>query len=188
MPKRRLCPGPFRLLVSELHLFATWLTFVPIRCGAAHDQAVPSEQRAPMTGENLSILITDDDRGLREALAGVLQPQGFRTFLAGDGEEALEIVRNESVHLLLVDMHMPKLTGLETLEQVRRIQIQLPCILMSADADQALVEKALAAQVFSVLSKPISRLRITATVRMALQATYDWANLGRNRLGEQGTI
>jgi CheY-like chemotaxis protein len=92
------------------------------------------------------------------------------------------------VHLLLVDMHMPKLTGLETLEQVRRIQIQLPCILMSADADQALVEKALAAQVFSVLSKPISRLRITATVRMALQATYDWANLGRNRLGEQGTI
>lgn len=170
-------------LVSELQLLAMWLARVPIRY-----RPPPLAWRLLMTSENLSILITDDDRGLRETLAGVLQPQGFRTILAGDGEEALEIVRREPVHLLLVDMHMPKLTGLETVEQVRRIRMPLPCILMSADADQALVEQALAAQVFSVLSKPISRLRITATVRMALQATYDWANLGRNRFGEQGTV
>ncbi|MBL9125410.1 MAG: hypothetical protein JNG90_17360, partial [Planctomycetaceae bacterium] len=45
----------------------------------------------------------------------------------------------------------------------------------------------LAAHVFSVLAKPISRLRINAAVRMALQATYDWATPGRFRLGEQGT-
>ncbi len=170
-------------LVSELQLLAMWLARVPIRY-----RPPLLAWRLLMISENLSLLITDDDRGLRETLAGVLQPQGFRTFLAGDGEEALEIVRREQVHLLLVDMHMPKLTGLETFEQVRRIRMPLPCILMSADADQALVEQALAAQVFSVLAKPISRLRITATVRLALQATYDWANLGRNRFGEQGTV
>lgn len=140
-----------------------------------------------MTSETLSILITDDDRSFRETLGGVLQPQGFRTLLAGDGEEALDIVRHETVHLLLVDMHMPRLTGLETLEQARQIRERLPCILMSADADEALVEQALAAHVFSVLAKPISRLRITATVRLALQATYSWANQGRNRLGDLPT-
>jgi CheY-like chemotaxis protein len=125
-----------------------------------------------MTTDTLSILITDDDRGFRETLSGVLQPQGFRTLLAGDGEEALEIVRHEPVHLLLMDMHMPKLTGLETFQRVRQIRGRLPCILMSANADQALLEQARAAQIFWVLAKPVSRLRITTTVQMAIRANY----------------
>lgn len=138
-----------------------------------------------MTSDAVSILITDDDRNFRETLGGVLQPQGFRTLLAGDGEEALDIVRHESVHLLLMDMQMPKLTGLETFQRVRQIRGRLPCILMSANADQALVEQALAAQVFWVLSKPVSRLRVTTTVRMALQVTYSSANPQLDQLGDQ---
>lgn len=125
-----------------------------------------------MASDTLSILIADDDRNFRETVGGVLQPQGFRTLLAGDGEEALEIVQRETVHLLLCDMHMPKLTGLETLQRVRQIRNRLPCILMSADADQELVRQAIAVQVFSVLSKPVSRTRITAAVRLAIQTAY----------------
>ena len=58
-----------------------------------------------------SILITDDDQDFRETLAEVLEPRGFRTLLAGDGPQALEIVRKEQVHVLVLDMHLPKLTG-----------------------------------------------------------------------------
>jgi CheY-like chemotaxis protein len=62
-----------------------------------------------------SILITDDDRGFRETLRGVFEPEGFQTLLAEDGAQAIDIVRSFDVHLLLLDMHMPRLTGLETL-------------------------------------------------------------------------
>ena len=121
-----------------------------------------------------SILITDDDLGFRETLRGVFEPQGFRTFLAGDGIEALQIVRSRNVHLLLLDMHMPKLTGLETLRQVKQLNARLPCILLSADADEELVRQAQLAQAFSVLAKPVSRGAITQVVRMAMRTTYDW--------------
>lgn len=121
-----------------------------------------------------SILISDDDFGFRETLRGLFEPAGFRTLLAGDGEEALEIVRCEEVHLLLLDMHMPKLTGLEVLRLVKQFKALLPCIILSADADEALVQQAEQAQAFSVLAKPVSRMKITCTVEMALQRSYNW--------------
>src|SRR5207247_7288710 len=66
-----------------------------------------------------SILITDDDRGCREALKEIVEPEGFRTLLASSGEEAVDIVREEPVHLALLDMNLPRMTGLETLQLVR---------------------------------------------------------------------
>jgi CheY-like chemotaxis protein len=67
-----------------------------------------------------SILITDDDRGCREALCEIVASEGFRTLLAESGEEALEIIREERIHLALLDMHMPRLTGLETMVRCQR--------------------------------------------------------------------
>lgn len=122
-----------------------------------------------------SLLITDDDLSFRETLRGVLEPQGFRTLTAGDGEEALEIVRHEEVHLLLLDMHMPKLTGLETLRQVKQFKALLPCIILSAAADEEMIEQARRAEAFSVLSKPVNRLNLTNLIRMALRRTYNWS-------------
>lgn len=127
-----------------------------------------------MTGNPPSILITDDDRDFRETLGGVFEPLGFRTLMASDGDEALWIVRREAVHLIVLDMHMPKLTGLETLRLVKQVNACLPCILLSADADDVLVEQALEADAFSFLSKPVTRQKITHTVRLALRRTYNW--------------
>jgi CheY-like chemotaxis protein len=127
-----------------------------------------------MIADPLSILITDDDAGFRETLREVIAPQGFRTLLAGDGQEALEIVHRQDVHLLLLDMHMPRLTGLETIERVKRFNAELPCILLSARADEQLIEQALRVQAFAVLPKPVSRQRIIDSVRQALQRAYNW--------------
>jgi CheY-like chemotaxis protein len=119
-------------------------------------------------------LITDDDLGFRETLRGVLEPLGFRTFMAENGEEALHLVRHEEVHLVLLDMHMPRLTGLETLRLVKQVKAILPCIILSANADEDLREQARRAEAFSVLDKPVSRLNLTNIVRMALRRTYNW--------------
>jgi CheY-like chemotaxis protein len=127
-----------------------------------------------VTGATPNLLITDDDVGFRETLRGVLEPQGFRTFMACNGEEALDVVRREEVHLVLLDMHMPRLTGLETLRLVKQIKSLLPCIILSANADDELREEARRAEAFSVLSKPITRLSLTTIVRSALRRTYNW--------------
>ena len=121
-----------------------------------------------------SILITDDDRDFRETLRVVFEPRGFRTYLAGDGEEALNIVRHEEVHLVLLDMHMPKLTGLETIRRVKQFRSRLPCILLSAGLNDSLIRQAQLAEAFSILSKPISRHQLTSAVELALRRTYNW--------------
>ena len=132
------------------------------------------EGTTAVTGATPNLLITDDDFGFRETLRGVLEPQGFRTFLARDGVEALDVIRHEEVHLVLLDMHMPRLTGLETLRQVKQIKSILPCIILSADADEELREEARRAEAFSVLSKPITRVALMTIVRSALRRTYNW--------------
>ena len=127
-----------------------------------------------MLVQSPSLLITDDDRSFRETLRNVFEPQGFRTLLAGDGEEALKIVQSEEVHLVLLDVHMPKLTGLEVLRLLRQFKAMLPCILMSAQLDELILEQARRAHAFSVLSKPVPLRLLTGTVRRALERTYDW--------------
>jgi CheY-like chemotaxis protein len=122
-----------------------------------------------------SILITDDDRGFRETLRGIFEPRGFRTLVAADGEEALAIVRSREVHVLVSDMHMPNLTGLETIRLARELNASLPCILMSAQADAAIKASARELSVIEVLAKPISSHDITRAVRRALQTSYAWA-------------
>jgi CheY-like chemotaxis protein len=124
--------------------------------------------------ETPSLLITDDDRDFRETLSSVFEPRGFRTLLAGDGEEALDVIQREQVHLLLLDMHMPRLTGLETIRRLRTLQVDLPCILISAALDQEIEAEARAAQAFSVLSKPVRLPDITGTVARAMQQVYCW--------------
>ncbi len=128
-----------------------------------------------MTIDPPTLLITDDDAAFRQTLQGVFEPRGFRTVLAGDGEEALRIVHRQDVHLVLLDMHMPKLTGLETLRRLKQVKSLLPIILLSAGLDEWLAEQAREARAFSVLSKPVSGREITNIVRQALKSAYGWS-------------
>jgi len=133
------------------------------------------------TQKPYSILITDDDRGCREALRDIIEPEGFRTFLASSGEEALDIVRDEPVHLVLLDMHMPTLTGLETLQLVQQVNALLPCILVTADATEGLIRQAFRARAYSVIPKPVSKNVVLYTVVRAIVRVY-----GTVRHGEEG--
>ena len=118
-----------------------------------------------------SLLITDDDRAFRETLSDGLRRRGCRTILAADGEEALAIVQTTQVHLVLIDMHMPRLTGTEAIDRIKQLQAGLPCILISGRLDDEIRARAAA---FEILAKPISFRQITQTVTAALQATYNW--------------
>jgi two-component system chemotaxis response regulator CheY len=122
-----------------------------------------------------SILITDDDRDFRETLCNLFIPRGFRALVAGDGEEAIRTILTQEVHLVLMDMHMPKLTGVDAIRKVKRFRAELPCILLSAALDEQIVAQAEAARAFRVLSKPVTRQEITHVVNDALQQAYGWS-------------
>lgn len=127
-----------------------------------------------MIADSISILITDDDANFRETLQGVFEPRGFRTLLAADGQEALDIVYRDQVHLILMDMQMPRLTGLETLRRVKQFKSILPCILMTAGADQQMIDEAQRCDAFAVLRKPVSRMNVLDNVQLALRRVYNW--------------
>jgi CheY-like chemotaxis protein len=124
------------------------------------------------SAQTYSLLITDDDPSARETLRDIFEPAGYRTLLAQSGEEAIDIVKRQDVHLALMDMHLPKLTGLETMEIVRQIKGLLPTILISADHDESLLRRALSAHVYCVLSKPVSRNAVIYVVSRALEKFY----------------
>lgn len=129
--------------------------------------SVPNAAKDPF-----SILVTDDDQGSRETLAAFLADQGFRTVEASSGEEAIEIVQVELIHLVFFDMHMPRMTGLEALQQVRIINDLLPAILVTADATRDLIRQALQAHVFSVIPKPVNKHIVLHTLTRALIQVY----------------
>ncbi len=106
-----------------------------------------------------SILITDDDSGSREALRDIMEPEGYRTLMASSGEEAIDIVRQERIHLALLDVHMPRLTGVETVQLVHEINEVLPCILVTADANENVMRQAFTVRAYSVIPKPVSQKR-----------------------------
>jgi CheY-like chemotaxis protein len=119
-----------------------------------------------------SILITDDDGNSRDALREALAHEGFQTVVAASGEEAVDVVQVTTVHLALLDMHMPTLSGLDTLRLVRQFNATLPAILVTGDPSELLVRQAIQAKCFSVLPKPVNRHLLLYTVLKALSRFY----------------
>jgi two-component system, response regulator PdtaR len=132
----------------------------------------PTQPTPPPPAGPFSILVADDDPGNRETLAGLLRDRGFETVVAADGGEAVEIVQVTQIHLVLIDMHMPRLTGLEAVEMVRQLNALLPAILMTGDATRELIRKAHQAQVYSVIPKPVNVNVVLHTLARALQQVY----------------
>jgi CheY-like chemotaxis protein len=118
----------------------------------------------------LSVLITDDDDFCRETLREIVEPEGYRTLLASSGEEALEIVQVEAIHIAVFDVQMPTLTGVETVELVHQINALLPCILVTANASQEIIRQALQVRAYSVIPKPVSKNILLYTMLRALKA------------------
>jgi CheY-like chemotaxis protein len=125
-----------------------------------------------------TLLISDDDFDLRESLGGMFSARGFETVLAGDGREAWDVVRHRDVHLVLIDFHMPRMTGFEAMRLMKEYRRELPVILMSAEMDDALSRQVLDADAWSVHKKPVDIMKIQADVFDALRSTYNWNMAG----------
>ncbi len=101
------------------------------------------------------ILIVDDEPAQREMAGGFLRKQGFQVALAGSGPEALELLRREPVDLLLTDHRMPGMSGHDLLVEARRLNPELPVVMMTAYGSIGSAVAAMKAGAYDYLTKPI---------------------------------
>jgi UDP-3-O-[3-hydroxymyristoyl] N-acetylglucosamine deacetylase len=87
--------------------------------------------------ENKTILIVDDEESIRVTLSQVLEDEGFSTLTAGDGKIALDIIRNKQPDLVILDIWMPEMDGIEVLRQIKAIDVDIPVLMISGHASIA---------------------------------------------------
>lgn len=121
------------------------------------------------------LLIADDDSEFRRTLCDVLEPY-YQTVEVASAEEAIEVVQRQPIDAALLDMHMRLMTGLEAVRILRKVREILPCILITADANDELREAAALAHAFGVLKKPVGRSELLTTLSTALQLSAEDCN------------
>lgn len=120
---------------------------------------------------NETILIVDDEEGIRSSLAGILEDEGYRTVCAGDGQEALAQCKRELPGLVLLDIWMPKMDGLETLKALKERYPALNVIMMSGHGTIETAVKSTKLGAFDFVEKPLSLEKVVVTVENALTMT-----------------
>ncbi|MEK7775571.1 MAG: sigma-54 dependent transcriptional regulator [Candidatus Zixiibacteriota bacterium] len=100
------------------------------------------------------ILLADDDDALRKVIQFKLKKKGYEVVSVADGEEAISALRGARFDLIISDMKMPRLGGIELLEQAKKIQTDIEVILMTAYADVSQAVKAVKLGAFDYLTKP----------------------------------
>ncbi len=115
------------------------------------------------------LLIADDDPGLRESLERTLTREGYRVILASDGNAALERLRAGGVDLVLTDLKMPGLSGIELLRAVKAIAADVDVILLTAFGTVEEAVKAMKEGAYDFLTKPFQRAQLLRLIRQALE-------------------
>ena len=121
-----------------------------------------------------NLLVTDDDPAFRGVVCEALSRRGFRVTQACDGQEAIETIANTQVHLALLDVHMPRLTGLDVMRQLTQQSSAPPMVLMSAQWDDESRLEAQRMRAYETLSKPIPLAQLRGVVCDALRDVYGW--------------
>ena len=124
----------------------------------------------------LNILVCDDDKEIVDAIEIYLVQEGYHVLKAYDGVQALEILKKEEVHLLIIDIMMPKLDGIHATMQIRE-NSSIPIIMLSAKTEDA--DKILGLNIGAddYLAKPFNPLELVARVKSQLRRYTELGNI-----------
>jgi two-component system response regulator HydG len=119
--------------------------------------------------EPRNILLVDDHKSFRDTLAKILSAEGFRVFPADDGEEALDILRQEFIHLVLTDLKMPKMDGVELLKVAKTIRPETEVIIITGYGTVDTAVTAMKDGAYDYIPKPFKPREVLKLVRKALE-------------------
>jgi len=114
------------------------------------------------------ILIIDDEKAIRKALTEILSAEGYKTDEAGDGEEGLKKFKEKSYDVVLCDIKMPKLDGIEFLQKATESNSDIPVIMISGHGNIETAVDAVKKGAFDYISKPPDLNRMLITIRNAM--------------------
>lgn len=116
----------------------------------------------------MNILVCDDDKEIVEAITIYLKQEGYNIIPAYNGKEALEIMKKEEIHLVILDIMMPELDGIHTLDKLRETS-SIPVIMLSAKSED--VDKILGLNVGAddYMTKPFNPLELVARVKSQIR-------------------
>ena len=124
--------------------------------------------RGKTTGSAGKVLVVDDERSIRDTLARVLVYEGYGVSEAADGKAALDLVNEGRFDLVLLDIKMPGMDGMEVLKRIRGIDSDLPVVMISGHGSIATAVEATKAGAFNFVEKPLDREKILIEVRNAI--------------------
>ena len=116
-----------------------------------------------------TILIIDDEKDIRTALTGILEDEGYQVLSAKSGVEGIECARQELPDLILLDIWMPGMDGLETLEELKKRLPQVTVIMISGHGTIETAVRATKLGAFDFIEKPLSLEKVLISVANALQ-------------------
>ena len=126
-----------------------------------------------MSKDPRSILVVDDNEDIRNLLSLVLQKEGYEVFLAPNGSEALEIIKNNRLDLILLDVMMPELSGLEVLSNIRGNKdnkiSSIPVMMITAASTVSDIDAAIEIGASSYIIKPFRNENLIGKVSAIFQ-------------------
>ena len=138
-----------------------------------------------MEPENKNILVVDDDREIVRAIALTLEAEGYFVYKAYDGMEALDLVATRNIHLIIIDVMMPRLDGLSAIMRIREGK-NLPIIVLSAKSENSDKVLGLSMGADDYVTKPFNPQELAARVKSQLRRYTSLGNI--NSQGENVII
>ncbi len=118
-----------------------------------------------MAEHKIKILIIDDEKNIRLTLRDILEDDGHLVLEAGSGEDGLNLLQNENVDMVLLDVRLPGMDGIDVLKAIRKIDKSLDVIMISGHATVGTAVDALRIGAYDFLEKPLSLARVKLAIR-----------------------
>jgi DNA-binding NtrC family response regulator len=122
-----------------------------------------------ITPDPKQILVVDDEPNLRRVLGAQLMRDGYEVHSAGDGEEALKILREQYIDVVITDLRMPKIDGMELLRQALALEPELPVVMITAHGTVDNAVEALKTGAFDYITKPFDQNEVRNVIQKALR-------------------
>ena len=139
------------------------------------------------TGFKTNILVVDDDKDIVKAIATLLEKEGYKVFKAYDGLEALDTIMSNDIHLMLIDVMMPRMDGLSAIMRIRQTK-NIPIIVLSAKSEDTDKVLGLSVGADDYISKPYNPMELVARVRASLRRYMHLGTMGEGLHNNKSVI
>ena len=126
-----------------------------------------------------TILVVDDEEEIRNLLEMYLLNEGYKVIKANNGEEAIELIEYKDIQLVVLDVMMPKMNGIEACKKIRE-KLNIPILMLSAKSEDMDKIKGIMTGADDYISKPFNPLEFTVRVKALLRRAYEFNGISEN--------